>query len=84
MWGVFVGSLKDFLEFLGHEMPEVNVALRTSLQAKLGRWATTMRKDIAARRIERRDIDEGMHQEKTTEKFYLGKTCAKRITWSMV
>ena len=40
--GVFVGSLKDFLELLGDAMPEVNVALRTSLQAKLGRWATAM------------------------------------------
>ena len=37
MWGSFVGSLKDFLEFLGDSMPEVNVALQTSLQAKLGR-----------------------------------------------
>ena len=34
--------------------------------------------------VERRVIDEGMHQVKTTETFYLGKTCAKRITWSMV
>ena len=37
MWGVFVGSRKDFIEFLGEAMPEVNVALPTSLQAKLGR-----------------------------------------------
>ena len=81
---MFVGSLKDFLEFLGDGMPKMNVALRTSLQAKLGRWFTEMRKDIAARRIERRVINEGMHQEKTTETFYLGKTCAKPITWSMV
>ena len=55
-----------------------------ALQTKLGTWATAMGKDIAARRIERRVIDEGMHEEKTTETFYLGKTCAKRITWSMV
>ena len=81
---MFVGSLKDFLEFLGDGMPKMNVALRTSLQNKLGKWATAMRKDIAARRIERRVINEGMHQEKTTETFYLVKTCAKRITWSMV
>ena len=81
---MFVGSLKDFLEFLGDGMPKMNVALQTSLQNKLGRWATAMRKDIAARRIERRVIDEGMNPEKTTETFYLGKTCAKRITWSMV
>ena len=75
---MFVGSLKDFLEFWGDAMPEMKVALRTSLQAKLGRWATAMRKDIAARTIERRVMDEG---EKTTVTFYLGKTC---ITWSMV
>lgn len=81
---MFVGSLKDFLEFWGDAIPEMNVALWTSLESKLGRWAIAMRKDIAARRIERRVIDEGMHQEKTTETFYLGKTCAKRITWSMV
>ena len=81
---MFVGSLKDFLEFLGDAMPEMNVALRTILQNKLGRWATAMRKDIAARRIKRRVIDEGMHQIKTTEIFYLGKTCAKRFSWSMV
>ena len=48
---MFVGSLKDFLEFLGDAMPEMNVALWTSLQAKLGRWATAMVKDIAARRL---------------------------------
>ena len=52
--------------------------LRTSLHAKLGRWATAIRKDIAARMIERRVMDEG---GKTTVTFYLGKTC---ITWSMV
>ena len=75
---MFVGSLKDFLEFWGDAMPEMNVALRTSLQAKLGRWATAMGKDIAARMIERRVMDEG---GKTTVTFYLSKTC---ITWSMV
>ena len=74
----------DFMEFLGDSMPEMNVALRSSLQAKLGRWPTAMRKDIAARRIERRVIDEGMHQEKTKVTFYLGKTCAKRITFKMI
>ena len=31
---MFVGSLKDFLKFLGDAMPEMNVALRTSLQTK--------------------------------------------------
>ena len=81
MWVSFVGLLKDFLQFLGDSMPEVNKALRTSLQAKLGRWATAMRKDIAAQMIERRVMDEG---EKTTVTFYLGKTCVNRITWSMV
>ena len=60
---MFVGSLKDFLEFWGDWMPKMNVTLLTSLQNKLGRWATAMRKDIAARRIERRVIDEGMHQD---------------------
>ena len=70
MWGSFVGSLKDFLEFLGDSMPEVNVALQTSLRPSWGGG-----KDIAALRIERRFID-----EKTTVTFYLGKTCAKRIT----
>ena len=69
----FVGSLQDFVEFFGDAMPEVNVALRTSLQAKLGRWATAIRKDIAARWIERREINEGMHQENTKVTFYLGK-----------
>ena len=60
---MFVGSLKDFLEFLGDWMPKMNVALLISLQNKLGRWATTMRKDIAARRIERRVIDDASRKD---------------------
>ena len=36
MLGSFVRSLKDSLEFCGDSMPEVNLSLRTSLQAKLG------------------------------------------------
>ena len=43
-----------------------------------------MRKYIAARRIERRVVDRGMHQEKTTVTFYLGKSCPKCITGKMV
>ena len=65
-------------------MSDMNATLRTSLQAKLGRWATSMRKYIAARLIERRVVDRGMHQEKTTVTFYLGKTCPKCITWNIL
>ena len=61
-------------------MSDMNATLRTSLQAKLGRWATSMRKYIAARLIERRVVDIGMHQEKTTVTFYLSKTYPKCIT----
>ena len=51
MWASFVGLLKT----------------SCSLQAKLGRWAKTMRKDIAARTIERRVMDDGEETIFTSE-----------------
>ena len=40
---MFVGLLKDFLEFCGDELPEMNVALRTSMWREIERFVTKIR-----------------------------------------
>lgn len=82
--GEFCRLTEGFSRVLGDTISDMNAAFRTSFQAKLGRWATSMRKYIAARRIERRVVDRGMHQEKTIVTFNLGKSCPKCITGNMV